>query len=151
MKGIFRTKVFYVTILAVMLIVGLAIKYYDHEEPKEALTEAEFYTALEAGNVSSLKLEPKKSVYEISGRLRGHGKDQYFQAIVPISEHALDTINRVVGEQEINQIVVIPPDTEVSEWVTFITTTTPFILLLIMSFVIFLLVLVIKRWNRPGW
>ncbi|KWW21799.1 hypothetical protein AS888_04675 [Peribacillus simplex] len=149
MKAIFRTKFFYVIILAVLLAAGFGFTHYEHGEKKETLTDAEFYSTLEAGKVTSLKLEPKKSVYEISGRLKADGKDQSFNVIVPNSEFALNTINRAADEHNIEQIVVIPPDTDVSGWVTVLTTTLPFILLLIMVFVIVLMLRVIKRWNRP--
>ncbi|AOH56443.1 hypothetical protein ABE28_018910 [Peribacillus muralis] len=149
MKAIFRRKFFYVSIVIVLVVVGFAFNHYDRAEKKETMTDAEFYSALGAGKVTSLKLEPKKSVYEISGRLKGQGEDHSFSVTVPNSEFALNTINRAAEEHNIKQVVVIPSDTEVSEWVTVLTTTLPFILLLIMAFVIFLMALVIKRWNRP--
>ncbi|WP_285767285.1 ATP-dependent metallopeptidase FtsH/Yme1/Tma family protein [Peribacillus sp. SI8-4] len=146
MKAIFRTKIFYVSIVIVLLALGFAYMQSDDAEKKETMTDAEFYAALGKGKVTSLKLEPKKSVYQISGRLKDHGEN--FSVLVPNSEFAMDTINRAAEEHDIKQIVVIPSDIEVSEWVTVLTTTVPIILLLIMVFVIFLMVLVIKKWNR---
>ncbi|MFE5426325.1 ATP-dependent metallopeptidase FtsH/Yme1/Tma family protein [Peribacillus simplex] len=147
MKRIFRSKVFYLLILLVTL--GIVLVFNNDKEPTEKLTEDEFFTTLEDGKVTFLKVEPQNSVYEIRGRLVGYEKDQYFITSVPNSEVSLDRMNNAIKEHNIEKIEFIPEDTETSGWVTLFTTTIPFVIIFILFFVIILFTVVIKRLNRP--
>ncbi|PEZ82994.1 MULTISPECIES: ATP-dependent metallopeptidase FtsH/Yme1/Tma family protein [Bacillaceae] len=146
MKRIFRSKVFYLLIFLVTL--GIVLVFNNDKEPPEKLSEDEFFTTLEDGKVTFLKVEPQNSVYEIRGQLVGYEKDQYFITSVPDSEISLDKMNNAVREHDIEKIEFIP-DTETSGWVTLLTTTIPFVIIFILFFVILLFTVVIKRLNRP--
>ncbi|WP_347940399.1 ATP-dependent metallopeptidase FtsH/Yme1/Tma family protein [Peribacillus simplex] len=146
MKRIFRSKVFYLLIFLVTL--GIVLVFNNDKEPTEKLSEDEFFTTLEDGKVTFLKVEPQNSVYEIRGQLVGYEKDQYFIASVPDSEVSLDKMNNAVREHDIGKIEFIPA-TETSGWVTLLTTTIPFVIIFILFFVILLFTVVIKRLNRP--
>ncbi|MFJ7511830.1 ATP-dependent metallopeptidase FtsH/Yme1/Tma family protein [Peribacillus simplex] len=143
MKRIFRSKVFYLLIFLVTL--GIVLIFNNDKVPTEKLTKDEFFTTLEDGKVTFLELEPQKSVYEISGRLVGYEKDQYFIASVPNSEISLDRMNNAVREQDIGKIEFMPQDIETSGWVNLFTTTIPFMIIFILVFVSFLFLFVIKR------
>ncbi|GAB6256996.1 ATP-dependent metallopeptidase FtsH/Yme1/Tma family protein [Peribacillus sp. NPDC055009] len=138
----FPSKVFYLLIFLVTL--GVVLVFYNDEEPTEKLTEDEFFTTLEDGKVTFLKVESQNSVYEIRGRLVGYEKDQYFIASVPNSEISLDRMNNAIRELDIGKIEFIP-DTETSGWVTLLTTTIPFMIIFILIFVSFLFLIVMKR------
>jgi cell division protease FtsH len=146
MKRIFRSKVFYLLIFLVTL--GIVLVFNNDKEPTEKLSEDEFFTTLEDGKVTFLKVEPQNSVYEIRGQLVGYEKDQYFIASVPDSEVSLDKMNNAVREHDIGKIEFIPA-TETSGWVTLLTTTIPFVIIFILFFVILLFTVVIKRLNCP--
>ncbi|WP_144528315.1 ATP-dependent metallopeptidase FtsH/Yme1/Tma family protein [Peribacillus simplex] len=146
MKRIFRSKVFYLLFFLVTL--GILLVFNNDKEPTEKLSEDEFFTTLEDGKVTFLKVEPQNSVYEIRGQLVGYEKDQYFIASVPDSEVSLDKMNNAVKEHNIEKIEFIP-DTETSGWVTLLTTTIPFVIIFILFFVILLFTVVIKRLNCP--
>ncbi|WP_141993191.1 ATP-dependent metallopeptidase FtsH/Yme1/Tma family protein [Bacillus sp. B4EP4a] len=147
MKRIFRSKVFYLLIFLVTL--GILLVFNNDKEPTKKLSEDEFFTTLEDGKVTFLKVEPQNSVYEIRGQLVGYEKDQYFIASVPDSEILLDRMNNAVREHDIEKIEFIPEDIETSGWVTLLTTTIPFVIIFILFFVILLFTVVIKRLNRP--
>ncbi|WP_434167783.1 ATP-dependent metallopeptidase FtsH/Yme1/Tma family protein [Peribacillus frigoritolerans] len=138
----FPSKVFYLLIFLVTL--GVVLVFYNDEEPTEKLTEDEFFTTLEDGKVTFLKVESQNSVYEIRGRQVGYEKDQYFIASVPNSEISLDRMNNAIRELDIGKIEFIP-DTETSGWVTLLTTTIPFMIIFILIFVSFLFLIVMKR------
>lgn len=143
MKRIFRNKIFYLLIFLVTL--GIVFIFNNDNEPTEELTEDEFFTTLEDGKVTYLELEPQKRVFEISGRLKGYEKDQYFIATVPNSEISMNRMNDAAEEHDIEKIVVMPQDTETSGWVNFFTTSIPIMIIFTLFSVILLLV---KRMNH---
>lgn len=143
MKRIFRNKIFYLLIFLVTM--GIVFIFNNDNEPTEELTEDEFFTTLEDGKVTYLELEPQKRVFEISGRLKGYEKDQYFIATVPNSEISMNRMNDAAEEHDIEKIVVMPQDTETSAWVNFFTTSISVMIIFTLFFVILLLV---KRMNH---
>ncbi|MFF2459163.1 ATP-dependent metallopeptidase FtsH/Yme1/Tma family protein [Peribacillus simplex] len=147
MKWIFRSKLFYLLIFLVTL--GIVLVFNNDKEPTEKLTEDEFFTTLEDGKVTFLKVEPQNSVYEIRGRLAGYEKDQYFIASVPDSEIWQDRMTHTIKEHDIEKIEFTPENKE-SGWGTFFTTTIPFVIIFILFLVVLLFTVVIKRLNRPS-
>ncbi|MCK2000981.1 ATP-dependent metallopeptidase FtsH/Yme1/Tma family protein [[Brevibacterium] frigoritolerans] len=142
MKQVFRSKIFYLIIFLVILGVVLVIN--NDEEPTEKLTADEFFTTLADGKVTFIEVEQRKSVIEISGRLAGYEKDQYFVASVPNSETSLDRMNNAAEENDIEKMEFTPYN-ETSGWVTLFTTTIPFIILSILILVLLLFRVIIKR------
>ncbi|MGW8423944.1 ATP-dependent metallopeptidase FtsH/Yme1/Tma family protein [Peribacillus simplex] len=147
MKRIFRSKVFYLLILLVTL--GIVLVFNNDKGPTEKLSEDEFFTTLEDGKVTFLKVEPQNSVYEIKGQLVGYEKDQYFITSVPNSEISLDRMNNAVREHDIEKIEFTTEDTATSGWVTLFTTSIPFVIIFLLFLVVLLFTVVIKRLNRP--
>ncbi|SIP99525.1 hypothetical protein SAMN05878482_10128 [Peribacillus simplex] len=143
MKRIFRSKVFYLLIFLVTF--GIVLVFNNDKEPTEQLTEDEFFTTLEDGKVTFLEVEQQNSVYEISGRLVGYEKDQYFIASVPNSEIWQDRMNHAIRGHDIEKIEFTPEDKETSGWVTLLTTTIPFVIIFILFLVLLLFRVVIKR------
>ncbi|MFH0069733.1 ATP-dependent metallopeptidase FtsH/Yme1/Tma family protein [Peribacillus sp. NPDC056705] len=148
MKRIFRSKLFYLLIFLVTL--GIVLVFNNDKERTEKLTEDEFFTTLEDGKVTFLKVEPQNSVYEIRGRLAGYERDQYFIASVPDSKIWQDRMNHAIKEHDIEKIEFTPENKETSGWVTFFTTTIPFVIIFILFLVVLLFTVVIKRLNRPS-
>ncbi|MGG3476493.1 ATP-dependent metallopeptidase FtsH/Yme1/Tma family protein [Peribacillus frigoritolerans] len=142
MKRIFRSKIFYLIIFLVSL--GIVLVLNNDEEPTDKLTEDEFFTNLADGKVTFIEVEQRKSVIEISGRLAGYEKDQYFVASVPNSETSLDRMNNAAEENDIEKME-FTPYIEASGWVTLFTTTTPFMILSILILVLLLFRVAIKR------
>ncbi|WP_374116797.1 ATP-dependent metallopeptidase FtsH/Yme1/Tma family protein [Peribacillus frigoritolerans] len=143
MKQIFRSKIFYLIIFLVILGVVLVV-YNNDVEPTEKLTADEFFTILADGKVTFIEVEQRKSVIEISGRLAGYEKDQYFVASVPNSETSLDRMNNAAEEQDIEKMEFTPYK-ETSGWVTLFTTTIPFMIISILFLVLLLFRVIIKR------
>ena len=142
MKRIFRSKIFYLIIFLVSL--GIVLVLNNDEEPTDKLTEDEFFTNLADGKVTFIEVEQRKSVIEISGRLAGYEKDQYFVASVPNSETSLDRMNNAAEENDIEKME-FTPYIEASGWVTLFTTTIPFMILSILILVLLLFRVAIKR------
>lgn len=142
MKQVFRSKIFYLIIFLVIL--GVVLVLNNDEEPTEKLTADEFFTTLADGKVTFIEVEQRKSVIEISGRLAGYEKDQYFVASVPNSETSLDRMNNAAEENDIEKME-FTPYIETSGWVTLFTTTIPIIILSILILVLLLFRVIIKR------
>ncbi|PAK40521.1 ATP-dependent metallopeptidase FtsH/Yme1/Tma family protein [Peribacillus simplex] len=142
MKQIFRSKIFYLIIFLVIL--GVVLVFNNDEEPTEKLTADEFFTILADGKVTFIEVEQRKSVIEISGRLAGYEKDQYFVASVPNSETSLDRMNNAAEEQDIEKMEFTPYK-ETSGWVTLFTTAIPFMIISILILVLLLFRVIIKR------
>lgn len=142
MKQIFRSKIFY--LISIWVILGAVLVFNNDEEPTEKLTADEFFTTLAGRKVTFIEAEQRKNVIEISGRLAGYEKDQYFVASVPNSETSLDRINNAAEENDIEKME-FTPYIEVSGWVTLFTTTIPFMILSILILVLLLFRVIIKR------
>jgi cell division protease FtsH len=106
MKRIFRSKIFY--LISFLVILGVVLVFNNDEEPTEKLTADEFFTTLADGKVTFIEVEQRKSVIEISGRLAGYEKDQYFVASVPNSETSLDRMNNAAEENDIEKMEFTP-------------------------------------------
>jgi cell division protease FtsH len=142
MKQIFRSKIFY--LISFLISLGVVLVFNNDEEPTEKLTDDEFFTNLADGKVTFIEVEQRKSVIEISGRLAGYEKDQYFVASVPNSETSLDRMNNAAEENDIEKMEFTPYK-ETSGWVTLFTATIPFIILSILILVLLLFRVIIKR------
>ena len=142
MKQIFRSKIFYLIIFLISL--GVVLVFNNDEEPTEKLTDDEFFTNLADRKVTFIEVEQRKSVIEISGRLAGYEKDQYFVASVPNSETSLDRMNNAAEEHDIEKME-FTPYIEVSGWVTLFTTTVPFMIISFLFLVLLLFRVIIKR------
>ncbi|WP_110926099.1 ATP-dependent zinc metalloprotease FtsH [Bacillus massiliglaciei] len=132
MNRIFRHTIFYLLIF--LVIIGIVTIFNNNNEPTEKLTQQEFYTKLENGDVKSLTLQPERNVYEITGQLKGYDDKKYFIAYVPNSEYAEQRIMDTVDEQKGTEIVDVKPAKETSGWVTFFTSIIPFIIIFILFF-----------------
>jgi ATP-dependent Zn protease len=142
MKQIFRSKIFY--LISFLISLGFVLVFNNDEEPTEKLTDDEFFTNLADRKVTFIEVEQRKSVIEISGRLAGYEKDQYFVASVPNSETSLDRMNNAAEEQDIEKME-FTPYIEVSGWVTLFTTTVPFMIISFLFLVLLLFRVIIKR------
>jgi len=142
MKQIFRSKIFY--LISFLIILGVVLVFNNDEEPTEKLTDDEFFTNLADGKVTFIEVEQRKSVIEISGRLAGYEKDQYFVASVPNSETSLDRMNNAAEEHDIEKMEFTPYN-EASGWVTLFATTIPFMIIFILFLVLLLFRVIIKR------
>ncbi|MDG4848909.1 ATP-dependent metallopeptidase FtsH/Yme1/Tma family protein [Peribacillus frigoritolerans] len=142
MKQIFRSKIFY--LISFLIILGGVLVFNNDEEPTEKLTDDEFFTNLADRKVTFIEVEQRKSVIEISGRLAGYEKDQYFVASVPNSETSLDRMNNAAEENDIEKME-FTPYIEVSGWVTLFTTTVPFMIISFLFLVLLLFRVIIKR------
>lgn len=143
MKQIFRSKIFY--LISFLVILGVVLVVYNNDvEPTEKLTADEFFTILADGKVTFIEVEQRKSVIEISGRLAGYEKDQYFVASVPNSEISLDRMNNAAEENDIEKME-FTPYIETSGWVSLFTTTIPFMIISFLFLVLLLFRVIIKR------
>ncbi|MCZ0874106.1 ATP-dependent metallopeptidase FtsH/Yme1/Tma family protein [Peribacillus sp. AS_2] len=142
MKQIFRSKIFY--LISFLISLGVVLVFNNDEEPTEKLTDDEFFTNLADRKVTFIEAEQRKSVIEISGRLAGYEKDQYFVASVPNSETSLDRMNNAAEENDIEKMEFTPYK-ETSGWVTLFTTTIPFMIISFLFLVLLLFRVIIKR------
>ena len=142
MKQIFRSKIFY--LISFLIILGVVLVFNNDEEPTEKLTDDEFFTTLKDGKVTFIEVEQRKRVIEISGRLAGYEKGQYFVASVPNSETSLDRMNNAAEEQDIEKME-FTPYIETSGWVSLFTATTPFMIISFLFLVLLLFRVIIKR------
>ena len=131
MNRVFRTTIFYLLIF--LVIIGVVSIFNNNNEPAKNITQAQFLTKLEAGEVTSLSMQPERYVYEVKGQLKGAKKGDYFLSYVQDSEVIQQRINAAVDKYNIGKMEVLPAK-ETNGWVTFFTSIIPFVIIFILFF-----------------
>jgi cell division protease FtsH len=130
MNRIFRNTIFYLLIF--LVIIGVVGYFNNSNEATQKLTYNQFVEQLEKNNVKSFSMQPSNGVYEIRGELKSSNDNKYFLTYVFNSDRALDRIDEVA--QQANVEVEVLEAEQTSGWVSFFTTIIPFVILFILFF-----------------
>ncbi|WP_051404837.1 ATP-dependent zinc metalloprotease FtsH [Bacillus cihuensis] len=128
MNRIFRNTIFYLLIF--LVIIGIVSIFNTNNEPTKEITQDQFYSQLENGQLKSFEIQPVRNVYEIRGDYK-KGTDKFF-TYVTNSEVTQTRIYNLAEEKGV-AIKTIPAE-QTSGWVTFFTSIIPFVIIFILFF-----------------
>ena len=130
MNRIFRNTIFYLLIF--LVIIGV-VSFFTSGNPKtEQITNNEFISDLNNGNVTEMSVQPVRGVFEVRGKMEGYKQDQTFLTYIP-TEQGLNRVDTAAAENNV-RIVEVSPAEETSGWVTFFTSIIPFVIIFILFF-----------------
>ncbi len=128
MNRIFRNTIFYLLIF--LVIIGIVSIFNTNNEPTKEISQDQFYSQLEKGQLKSFEIQPVRNVYEIRGDYK-KGTDKFF-TYVTNSEVTQTRIYDLAEEMGV-AIKTIPAQ-QTSGWVTFFTSIIPFVIIFILFF-----------------
>ncbi|MGE8081839.1 ATP-dependent zinc metalloprotease FtsH [Peribacillus loiseleuriae] len=128
MNRIFRNTIFYLLIF--LVIIGIVSIFNTNNEPTKEISQDQFYSQLEKGQLKSFEIQPVRNVYEIRGDYK-KGTDKFF-TYVTNSEVTQTRIYDLAEEKGVS-IKTIPAE-QTSGWVTFFTSIIPFVIIFILFF-----------------
>lgn len=131
MNRIFRNTIFYLLIF--LVIIGIVSIFNNNNEPTEPISQDQFYTYLNKGEVKSLTMQPDGGVYKIIGQLKDYEDDKFFVTYIPPSEYDQAKIGEIVTKQGIDKFETLPAE-KASGWITFLTGIVPFVIIFILFF-----------------
>ncbi len=97
-------------------------------------TYDKFIENLEQGNVTELKLVPRRngSVYEVSGSLKNYDDNESFEATLPLSEEVMKKIVVANDNQKIK--LTVEPDPDSSSLLIILVNVLPILIFLVAAF-----------------
>src|SRR5699024_2245837 len=99
-----------------VVMFGIFQRFNGAGETEEELQYNEFLTALEAGEVAELTIQPENNVYLITGRLADQDEQESFTSVVPYNSVSdLEQITDTARSQE-NLSLTVAPEEEPSPW-----------------------------------
>ncbi|WAA12356.1 ATP-dependent zinc metalloprotease FtsH [Fervidibacillus halotolerans] len=133
MNRILRNTVFY--LLVILVIVGLVSIVTGGQETNEQMTQDQFITHLENGEVEYFQVQPERQVYKITGELKSADNNKLFTVNVWNNPSILERIDQAAEKTGTEQKILMAKET--SGWIQLLTSMIPFIIL--MFFIFFLL------------
>ena len=130
MNRIFRNTIFYLLIL--LVIIGIVSIFTNDNATENNITQAEFFTKLENGEVKSYTLQPERNVYAITGQLKGADKDEFFTTNIVNSEQVMSRLDAATTEHKVENTTEMAKET--SGWVTFLSSIIPLVIMFILFF-----------------
>ncbi|RSK25503.1 ATP-dependent metallopeptidase FtsH/Yme1/Tma family protein [Bacillus sp. HMF5848] len=130
MNRIFRNTIFYLLIF--LVVIGVVSIFNNTGQDTEQLRYDTFVKHLEAGEVTSIEVQPVRGVYEVRGQLEGYTADQRFVTYVYNNEETLNRIETLA--QNNNAQIQFFEAPETNGWVTFFTSIIPFVIIFILFF-----------------
>ncbi|MGN1387724.1 MAG: ATP-dependent zinc metalloprotease FtsH [Bacillus sp. (in: firmicutes)] len=130
MNRIFRNTIFYLLIL--LVIIGIVSIFTNNNENDKSITQNQFISNLENGNVKSYSMQPERNVYTVKGQLKDATEGEYFVTYV-INSNA--TLQRIEDATESTDTTVeIFQAKETNGFISFLTTMIPFVIILFLFF-----------------
>ena len=130
MNRIFRNTIFYLLIL--LVIIGIVSIFTNSSENDKSLTQNQFISNLENGNVEKYSIQPERNVYTVKGQLKDAKEGEYFVTYVINSGAALERIEEAAKAS--NTTVETVPAKETNGFISFLTTMIPFVIILFLFF-----------------
>ena len=130
MNRIFRNTIFYLLIL--LVIIGIVSIFTNDNATENNITQAEFFTKLENGEVKSYTLQPERNVYAITGQLKGADKDEFFTTNIVNSDQVMSRLDAATTEHKVENTTEMAKET--SGWVTFLSSIIPLVIMFILFF-----------------
>ncbi|MBD3108985.1 ATP-dependent zinc metalloprotease FtsH [Bacillus sp. AGMB 02131] len=130
MNRIFRNTIFYLLIL--LVIIGIVSIFTNNNENDKSITQDQFISNLENGNVESYSIQPERNVYTVKGQLKDAKEGEYFVTYVINSTATLERIEE--ASQASGTDVEAVPAKETNGFISFLTTMIPFVIILFLFF-----------------
>ena len=130
MNRIFRNTIFYLLIL--LVIIGIVSIFTNNNENDKSITQNQFISNLENGNVEKYSMQPERNVYTVKGQLKDAKEGEYFVTYVINSNATLQRIEDATAET--NTTVETIQAKEANGFITFLTTMIPFVIILFLFF-----------------
>ncbi|MGN7478883.1 ATP-dependent zinc metalloprotease FtsH [Solibacillus silvestris] len=135
MNRIFRYTIFYLLIF--LVIIGIFGTFNGGKKTTENLDYHAFFEALESNEVASIKIQPERGVYKITGQLKDAADGETFT--VNVLQNDQTSVDRIlqIEEQVANGEypgVEIEEQPQTSGFVTFLTSIIPFVIIIILFF-----------------
>jgi len=130
MNRIFRNTIFYLLIL--LVIIGIVSIFTNNNENDKSITQNQFISNLENGNVEKYSIQPERNVYTVKGQLKDAKEGEYFVTYVINSGAALERIEEAAKAS--NTTVETVPAKETNGFISFLTTMIPFVIILFLFF-----------------
>lgn len=130
MNRIFRNTIFYLLIL--LVIIGIVSIFTNNNENDKSITQNQFISNLENGNVEKYSMQPERNVYTVKGQLKDAKEGEYFVTYVVNSNATLQRIEDATADT--NTTVETIQAKEANGFITFLTTMIPFVIILFLFF-----------------
>ena len=130
MNRIFRNTIFYLLIL--LVIIGIVSIFTNSSENDKSLTQNQFISNLENGNVEKYTIQPERNVYTVRGQLKDATEGASFVTYVINSGATLERIEEATKAS--NTTVETVPAKEANGFISFLTTMIPFVIILFLFF-----------------
>lgn len=130
MNRIFRNTIFYLLIL--LVIIGIVSIFTNNNENDKSITQNQFISNLENGNVKKYSMQPERNVYTVKGQLKDAKEGEYFVTYVINSNATLQRIEDATADT--NTTVETIQAKEANGFITFLTTMIPFVIILFLFF-----------------
>ena len=130
MNRIFRNTIFYLLIL--LVIIGIVSIFTNSSENDKSLTQNQFISNLENGNVEKYSIQPERNVYTVKGQLKDAAEGEFFVTYVINSGATLERIEEATKAS--NTTVETVPAKEANGFISFLTTMIPFVIILFLFF-----------------
>jgi len=130
MNRIFRNTIFYLLIL--LVIIGIVSIFTNNNANDKSLTQNEFISNLENGNVEKYSMQPERNVYTVKGQLKDAKEGEFFVTYVINSNATLQRIEDATVQT--NTTVETIQAKEANGFITFLTTMIPFVIILFLFF-----------------
>ncbi|AJH40859.1 TPA: ATP-dependent zinc metalloprotease FtsH [Bacillus anthracis] len=128
MNRIFRNTIFYLLIF--LVVIGIVSYFNGSTQKTTSVSYDKFITKLEKGEVRNVQLQPKNGVFEVKGQFNNSSQGEQFVTYAPNTEELQKKINDKAQGAEVKY----QPAEETSAWVTFFTSTIPFVIIFILFF-----------------
>lgn len=130
MNRIFRNTIFYLLIL--LVIIGIVSIFTNDSKADKNITQNQFFSYLEDGQIKSYSLQPERNVYAIKGQLKSAKEDEFFLTYVVNSNATMQRIDDATAKTGTDATTL--PAKETSGWVTFFTSIIPFVIMFVLFF-----------------
>ena len=122
----------YVFIFVIML--GVFYFYTINGSGKHDFTYDKFMDKLDSGEINKLQVVTRGSgyVYEVTGTLTDYKDGEYFEVVLPLSEHVMEKIVKASDEQEFK--LTVKPDPDANGWLIILANLLPIVGLVAFAF-----------------
>ena len=122
----------YIFIFVIML--GVFYFYTINGSGKHDFTYDKFMEKLESGEINKLQVVTRGSgyVYEVTGTLTDYKEGEYFEVVLPLSEHVMERIVDASDEQDFK--LTVKPDPDANGWLILLANLLPIVGLVVFAF-----------------
>ncbi|MBQ3307836.1 MAG: ATP-dependent zinc metalloprotease FtsH [Bacilli bacterium] len=115
-------------------MLGVFYFYTINGSGKHDFTYDKFMDKLDSGEINKLQVVTRGSgyVYEVTGTLTDYKDGEYFEVVLPLSEHVMEKIVKASDEQEFK--LTVKPDPDANGWLIILANLLPIVGLVAFAF-----------------